>query len=478
MIPGQHARPDGTGRGAPLGVPARLLTLPERRPGRLIAAVGLAFAIAYGASLVLLPKRGGRLVVGDAVHYYVHLRSVVFDGDVNFQNEYLRLYNLTPSDKGGIEWLEPLPTGHVRNVMPVGTAITWAPLYLMTTAAVWVASVAGFSYPLDGYGWVFQATAGFSGIAAATGGAWFAYRAAATVFGPRVAIWATLAFWLSSSALYYSMVSPTYSHASSMLSTGLLAWCWMRAAAREDLWKYVQLGALVGLCALVRWQDATMLLIPALEAAFALRAIPGSAWAKSRGWLVRVAAACATALVVFTPQLAVWAQIYGRALVLPQGEGFMRWTEPALVAVLLSDYHGLFSWTPIAALAVAGVVPLWRLNRRLGLVTVVILITAWYVNAAVADWWAGEAFGSRRFLSCFPFLVLALAAALRRFESRPARLAGIVGTLIILNALLLFQYQLFLKGWRDIAPYPRGGYNLWLARFVVPFRAVARLLGS
>ena len=75
----------------------RLIEFPERRPGGVIAAIGLVFCLAYGASLVLFPKPSGRIVVGDAVHFYVYLRSVVFDGDVRFQNEYVRLYDLQPA---------------------------------------------------------------------------------------------------------------------------------------------------------------------------------------------------------------------------------------------------------------------------------------------------------------------------------------------------------------------------------------------
>ena len=81
--------------------------------------------------------------------------------------------------------------------MPVGPAIAWAPLYLLVTAAVALVRLFGANYPLDGFGPAFQASAGFSGIIAATGGAWLAYLAAARLFGPRPAIWATLAIWLA-----------------------------------------------------------------------------------------------------------------------------------------------------------------------------------------------------------------------------------------------------------------------------------------
>jgi len=456
----------------------RLIALPERRPGGLIAAIGLVFCLAYGASLVWLPKPSGRIVVGDAVHLYVYLRSVVFDGDVNFQNEYARLYNVQPTSGSGFEWVfTPLPTGHVRNLMPIGPAIVWAPLYLLVTLVVAALRLVGVDYPLDGYGRLFQATAGFTGIAAATGGAYLAYRAATRLFSVRCAIWSTLAMWFGSSALYYSVISPTYSHAPSMLATGLLVWHWLRTRNRADLARYAQLGGLAGFAALVRWQDATWLLVPALEAVIDAAGAQGPASRRAGRAAVRIAVAAAAAALVFTPQMAAWNAIYGSPLVLPQGEGFMRWGEPALAAVLLSDWHGLFTWTPVVAVAVAGISGLWPRDRSSGVAAVAVLISAWYVNAAVADWWAGEAFGSRRFLSCFPFFVLGLCAVIARWEQRPRLVAGLVVLAVALNVLLLFQYQVFMKGWRDLSPYPRGWYGLGLARFWVPLRVLARWFG-
>src|SRR5262249_34103028 len=66
------------------------LRLPERRPGATIAAIGLLFVLAYGAALVALAKPGGRIVMGDALGHYVQLRSIVFDHDLQFRNEYAR----------------------------------------------------------------------------------------------------------------------------------------------------------------------------------------------------------------------------------------------------------------------------------------------------------------------------------------------------------------------------------------------------
>ncbi|MEX2661308.1 MAG: hypothetical protein WD227_05230 [Vicinamibacterales bacterium] len=458
----------------------RVLSLPERRAARLIVGIGLLFALAYGTSLVVGPKPGGRVVIGDALHHYVQLRSAVFDGDLHFENEYVRLYGLQGGEPG-TEWVyEDTPTGHVRNLMPVGPALLWTPLFLLITAGVWLANLAGAGYPLDGYARLFQATAGFSGIAAATAGVWLSWRACAALFTARAAAWSCLVLWLASSALYYSVISPTYSHAASLLATSAFWYVWLRtrgpgspkglrytpagmgtSAAR----RYILLGLLAGVAALMRWQDAILLAPIALDLLIAVRA--------SRFSLTRAAglglAAVAAAALAFVPQMLVWLTLYGQPLAMPQGGGFMRWTEPALISVLFSDFHGLFTWTPVVAIAVAGLVPLARRDGALAAGAALFLVLSWYVNAAVADWWAGEAFGARRFVSGFPVLALALAALIDRW--RPAlRTLALVATIIVVHTgLLLVQYQAFMHGLRDIAPYPRGAYNLWVARFVVPF---------
>jgi hypothetical protein len=473
----------------------RLLTVPERWPGRIIAAIGLLFAITYGASLVVLAKPTGRVVMGDAVHYYVYLRSAVFDGDLDFENEYVRIYQLRGGEFG-TEWVyEPTATGHTRNLMSIGPALAWAPLYLVVTAATWLLHAIGIGAAGDGYGRLFEGSAGVSGALAAMIGAYLAYRAAAQLHGARAAIWATLIMWLASSAIYYSLVSPTYSHAISMLTVGIFLLTWLSTRDRQTVGRYALVGFLGGLASLVRWQDAVLLIIPAIDAAWhAVTPHPsplpfqgrgdtpsprvrGEGWGEGSGFarsLTNLAACGLAAALAFLPQMMVWNTLYGSPFLVPQGEEFMKWTAPALVSVLFSE-HGLISWTPIIAVALAGLVMLWKREPMVAAALGAAMLVSWYTNAAVADWWAGEAYGARRFVSCFPIFVIGLSAAIHPLAERqpqPPRLRAIAAfavVIITLNGLLLLQYQTFMHGLRTLAPYPKGGYDLWLARFVVPF---------
>jgi hypothetical protein len=444
------------------------------RPGRVIAGAGAACALAYGLSLVLLPKAGGRVVSGDAVHYFVYIRSIVFDRDLRFQNDYMGLYGLT-GPVPGVEWIfTPLPTGYVRNFMPIGSAIVWAPLYVFRALGAWLGFVAGLWPAPDGFSRAFQASAGFSGIAAATAGAWLSFSTARSIVDGRYALFATLAVWFGSSAVYYSLVSPNYSHANSMLATSLVLYAWWRTRGRQDAARYALLGASVGFAALVRWQDAVFLLVPAADLAWDLRSGPGQ-FSHRATRVSRNALAClAAAMVVFSPQNFAWWVIYGRPLLVPQGGDFMRWHEPHGLDVLFSTFRGLFTWTPIVAAALVGLLFLGSHRARVAVTLALVFLASWYANAAVADWWAGEAFGARRFVSCFPIFVIGLTALLARTSAAPALRAAMTA-LVGANLLLLLQYQLFLKGWRELAPYPDDVWSLWIERFLVPLRLVARL---
>jgi hypothetical protein len=463
---------------------ARFLEWPERRPRATILAIGVLFVVAYAAGLNVLRKPDGRIVVGDAVHYYVYLRSAVYDRDLHFRNDYVRLYGLRGGEEG-TEWVyQPTATGHVRNMMSIGPPLVWAPLFILT-----VAMTTAFGRPTDGFERMLQASAGFSGILASVIGAWLTYRLARKVFSARVAIWSTIAVWLGSSAVYYSLVSPTYSHASSMLVVSAFFLVWASTLDRQTPGRYATVGLLAGVCALVRWQDAVFLIVPFVDAVTSRGTAPAFAEATAdrsavpaglkprpaQRAFINLAVCSLAALIAFSPQFFVWRALYGQWLAMPQGNDWMQWGRPQFGNVLLSDWHGLFTWTPIVAVAVAGLVPLYRRDRRIGLCVAAAFLVSLYANAVVLEWWAGSAYGSRRFVSCFPIFVLGFAAVVDRLASRLVPLVGVAFAFIITNGLLLLQYQVFMHGLKEIAPYPRGFHGLVLARFEVPFKLLAWL---
>ena len=293
-------------------------------------------------------------------------------GTCTFATNTSRIYKFR-GDEPEATWLsETTPTGHVRSYMPVGPGLVWAPAFLLVSGTVWLADSLGANYPLDGYGRAFQAAAAFSGVIAAAIGSWLAFLSASALF--RIVDLPSGQRWLCGyhrAPCYYSLISPTYAHAASMLAVGAFWLAWMRTMERQTVARYGLMGVLVGVAALMRWQDGVLLLLPVIDALRHWR----------RGTTGSVAARLAAVAVGAAawdsrPQIAFWTIVYGQPFALPQGSAFMKWTEPALWSVMFSNRRGLVMWTPIIALSrFVGLVPLFRRDRFIAFAALTFLLS-------------------------------------------------------------------------------------------------------
>ena len=445
----------------------------EQRPGTVICAIGFVFAVAYLSATLIFPRGHGRIVNGDAIQYYAYLRSLAIDHDVDFTNEYAVLYSSNGSaDEGEANvWLtRKSATGRPVNMMSIGPALLWSPFFLLAYLVALFMRLFGVTAALDGFSTPFLISAGLAGIVYATLGAYLCYRCCRLLFDNRAAFWGALAAWLATPAVYYSVISPAYSHAPSVFAVALFCYVWLATRDRDDVFRYAAVGLAAGLAAVVRWQDIILLLLPGLELVQALvRGKRPIASAISRGVVMVIASG-----IVLLPQLLAWQAIYGALFVMPQGGGFMKWTDPAIASVLFSLRHGLFSWTPAVLLAAVGLVFLVRRDSLLGWGAIAVLCIAIYVNASVNDWWAGAAFGARRFVSYTVFFALGFSALFSRpfWQNRPSLLRACTAALVAYNLLFVLQYQMFMRGFEQLVPYPTTARQVLFDRLVLPWQLV------
>ena len=445
----------------------------ERRPYLVILTIGGIFSLAYLFAMTLFPRAHGRVIDGDGIQYYAYIRSMVFDADFNFFNDYKLLYG---SNDGGVWTTTRTSTGHAINLMSIGPALLWLPMFLIAYAGTWTINLFGTHIPLDGISLPFQLSVGLAGIAYATGGFCLCFRIAKHLSNAESAFWAVLVTWLASPAIYYSLSAPAYSHATSLFAVALFVDNWYRTREQTELTRYLLLGVLLGLVTLVRWQDLIIVLLPLAESAYGLLYKKTSFTAT----LQRLGVMAGVTALAFTPQILAWHAIYGELLLTPQGSDFMRWTDPQVLSVLFSWNHGLFSWTPGLLVAVCGFYWLGKHDAVLTFGSVLILFTAIYVNASVEDWWGGEAFGARRFISYSVLFTIALAALMSSYEwfrlKTWVRCTALC--LILSNVLFLAQYQLSMRGYDNLASYPTTAQQVLLERFLIPWRLLTRPQGN
>jgi len=414
-------------------------------------------AVAAIAALTL-PGVTRRIYASDEVQYVAFLRSLWFDGDVSFDNEYRQFYanGTTRDPMFAATFIEPATeTGLRRNFGTIGSALLWAPFYAAADAGVRVARAMGASVAADGYSAPYisavclgSAVYGLLALLLAWCAARRVLEAAGLPAGPHATV-ACAAVGLGTPLLFYMYVAPGFAHATSAFAAAAFVLAWVVVRDRWSVSGMIVLGALAGLMAMVREQDAFIIVGPAVDLA----------WSMLRDRRLRAAgpalAGAAAAALVYLPQAAAYLAINGRLGPSRLVSRKMTWTSPHAASVLFSPEHGLVFWTPLALLAAAGLVLMVarpggaprahgarEASLRIGTGLVAIVLLQVYVAGSVESWTVAGAFGQRRFVAMTAPLAIGLAvlgARLRRPGWRAAA-AAMASLCVWWNLGLMVQF--------------------------------------
>jgi hypothetical protein len=413
--------------------------------------VSLVLGAAFAAGLFAQLQLGARLQ-SDGFYYFSYLRSLWFDGDVNFTNDY-RLLGLTAAQHQFL--YTPTRTGHAQTAWAIGPALVWSPFFAAGHVVAQNLRARGHDVAADGTSYPYRQAICVAGLFYGLLGAWCCWRLARLFFTSAVAAGATLVTIAGSFMLWYLVKEPSMSHAPSMAAVAAFVWAWAATggiagdadhsptALSWRRWAFLGLGA--GLMMAIRWQNALFVLLPVLELTAGLprRNAPAlvreEAGRRSGPAVLRAALAFGVAAVAgFAPQMLAWQAIYGRPLAVSPVGPRLLWTDPQLVDVLWSSRNGLFALSPALYAAAIGLFIFARVNRRVGLASLAIALLMVYLNASVEDWWGGAGFGGRRFDSLVPLFVLGLSALFTSVRGLVARRPALV-TSAIFAALLLWN---------------------------------------
>jgi hypothetical protein len=154
-----------------------------------------------------------------------------------------------------------------------------------------------------------------------------------------------------------------------------------------------------------------------------------------------IALGAGVSVVTLIPQALYWHAVRGKWFVYAD-PGHLNLLHPHLIGVLFSVRKGLFFWTPLLLLAVAGLAKLRRFAPGLLVPAIVFLVMHTWVVASWNMWWYGGSFGMRPFVEALPIFALGLAAlveATRTVFARRARNSAIaLMTLIAVHGMLAY----------------------------------------
>ncbi len=397
-----------------------------RLPAAVLCLAALATAVMYCGNDNLdadpaAPRGDGRyrpvMARGDGHMHFLITRSIVFDRDFDFDNDLAEF---------GDPWNQPRTVTGRKNVMQqIGPSLIWAPMLAVTHGLAVVANLFGAGIQPHGYTMfhqriLFASSVVFSWLAVALG----LLVARRLVGGRWSPVWAAVAVLLGTTLTYYATFMPSYAHAMDAAAcAGFLA-LWFVTLGELRFRRYLGLGILLGLAAMVRIQDVGFGVVLALELGVLvwhrLRSDEAGGARASVAILGRGAVVLGIAIVMHVPQFYVWKQMYGAWFTTPQGPGQMRYSHPMILELLFSSRNGWLSTHPLAYLGVIGLGigassgP--RLGPRVRLVCGAMLLAiaaqVW-VNAVTYEWWSAASFGQRRMASSTLPLVVGIAVLLR-----------------------------------------------------------------
>jgi hypothetical protein len=378
------------------------------RPWAWFAVAGLVLLLA----LTFKPS-----IENDGIGYFSYLHSLVVDHDLDFTNEYLA------ARAEGVGYYPLLIESRTANGMladyfPIGAAAISLPVYLVTLAAR-PSGEPQFGVPFSVTISLVSLLVGLIALA-------LSYRLAAGLTKSASALIGVVGAAAATPFIYYLLYEPSYSHTFSACAVAafLYVWWWRRDSRSALGW--FALGLLGGLMGLIRYQDGPLLLIGLLD--------------RPRRWWYFLLF-FAGALVAFAPQLPVDQALFGSLLPARPAGQELQFFPGHYLDVLFSSFHGLFSWTPIDLLAVAGFI--FVTDRRLKLAFIYALVVEVIIGGAAPDWFGGFSFGMRRFVSLTPFFAIGLAALAQRVGPRVSWAA--VAAFVAWNVVLITNFTYVIK---------------------------------
>lgn len=392
------------------------------------------FAVLFAGGLAAQLHFSARLQ-SDGFYYFAYLRSLAFDGDLDFANDY-RLLGL--GDKTHL--FTPTSTGHAQSAWTIGPAIVWSPFFAAGHVVATVLSRHDPNVDANGISFPYRQAVCVAGLFYGLLGCWFCFRLTRRYFEGRVAALATALVVSGSFMLWYMVKEPSMTHAPSMAAVAGFTWLWLATRSPDamppSMRNWALLGAVAGFMTLIRWQNALFAILPACDALVILwRSARGSDRATFTRTIVAGLLFTACATLAFVPQMIAWKVIYGSFLAVSPVGPQIRWADPHLADILWSSRNGLFSWSPALYIGAVGLAIFAASRASLGVPMIVGAALMLYFNSCIQDWWGSAGFGGRRFDGVLPFFCLGVAAfavgAVTVTRRHPLRVVGAAGAVLV-----------------------------------------------
>lgn len=387
-------------------------------------------------------RRAGRIINVDGNGYYAYLPAVFIYNDLSFGffDEINEKYSPSNFDFDyRNEW-----EGSVINKFYAGTAFAQLPFFLLADLATSFSS-----FDRDGYSYFYLLSINVSSIF---------YLLLALFMLDRYLKEEKIKRWVRSflflvtvfgtNIFYYTVYEPSMSHVYSLAFVSAFLYSIRRYG--NTLHKPLLILAGFSLAVVILIRPVNGLLI--LSVPFLLAGTETNVFKVFRDdwkWLI---AAMPVFLAVIFIQLLIYKIQTDSFFIYSYGEDYFDFANSQFFKFLISYRKGLWVYTPVTFIAIAGFIFLWRQSSGRAMMLVLFLVFVIYVLASWHQWWYGGSFSSRVMVEYMPFFILLLGIMLSHIKKRILLWIAVI-TLILLSILNLIQTHQYYAGiihWMDM----------------------------
>lgn len=398
-------------------------------------------------------------VYGDGIGYYTPLRSLVFDGDLKISNEYEYLSHSASNFGGGVRVDKEIPE---YSKYTLGMGLILSPFFALGHFATLMLNGLGVEIAPNGLSWPYELFYCLGSIGLGITGLIICYQGARRFFSPLASLLGVAGVWFASPLSFYLCLETSMSHSVSQFLISMFLYLWIATPWLKETRQQILMGLVLGLGAFVRPQNILFAIVPILTVVWVIigrwrgdKTQPTTdketRFTSIRSKVLALVIIGVVAGLMQLPQFLIYQWQFGSFFDIPYLEegaaegygGSFNWTNPQILNVLFSGFHGLFAWHPLLLLSIVGLILVSRRFPQLVIILLTAFVLQLYLIASWWCWWQGASFGGRMFANCSFIFVLGLAAFWDYFPRPTGRRWGIIITVffIIWNGLLGLQYE-------------------------------------
>lgn len=258
-----------------------------------------------------------------------------------------------------------------------------------------------------------------------------------------------LAVAFGTHAFYYTVGEPGMSHIYSFALIAGLIYYGQKYFEYQNKWLIPLLAVIYALIGLVRPANLiAILLLPFIAENFS--SLKSGIQYAFKKWPVLLLS-IVLCVSIGSLQFIYYKMASGQFIVDTYGEEGFNFLDPHFIDILFSYKKGLFVYTPMLLLSLAGIFFLWKRNRFQTISLGLFLVILTYVLSSWWSWWYGGSFSSRAFVEYIPLFAILLGIMLQDMKKIYLRWVVVVMVFCTaLNQIQTYQYRYMIIHWDNM----------------------------